>query len=304
MRWTAGWLLAAALLVPACVPVTRPIVKIGLVAPFEGRYRDVGYEVIYAVRLAVREANASGGVAGYAVELTALDDGGDPAQAVAQARKFATDPQVTGVIGDWLDNTTFSAAPIYATEGLPYLATAASALPPAAFRLWLTTAALRDAAASGELCALPCDSLEDLSWLSQTRASGANQLIFGPPLWGQTQFAVLAGPLADGVRFVSPAPFPADSTDPDFARRYRAISNGVEPRANAVLAYDATRLLLAAIQRSITDTHAPSRPGVSAALAQITLAGLSGSIHFDPAHNWAEAKGWVYEWDAGQVRRP
>src|SRR5437773_8430394 len=67
---SAGWLLASALLLlPACVPVTRPIVKIGLVAPFEGRYRDVGYEVIYAVRLAVREANASGGVAGFAVEL-------------------------------------------------------------------------------------------------------------------------------------------------------------------------------------------------------------------------------------------
>ena len=299
-----AWLLAAALLVSACLPVTRPIIKIGLVAPFEGRYRDIGYEVIYAVRLAVHEANAAGGVAGYDVELTALDDSGDPGSAAGQARKLATDPQIMGVIGDWLGPTTLAAAPLYAAEGLPYLATSATALPPAAYRLWLTSAALRDAAAGAELCPLPCDSLEDLSWLSQTRASGASATLFGPPLWGEPQFATLAGRLANGVRFVSPAPLPADATDPGFAGRYRAISNGVEPRANAVLAYDAARVLLAAIQRSIQAVGAPSPAGVNAALAQTSFQGLSGPIHFDAAHNWAEAKGWVYQWQEGQARRP
>lgn len=297
-------MLAGALLVAACVPVTRPIIKIGLVAPFEGRYRAVGYEVIYAVRLAVREANAAGGVAGYAVELTALDDSGDPASAAEQARKLATDPQIAGVIGDWLDPTTLTAAPVYAAEGLPYLATAATALPPAAFRLWLTAGALRDAAAGGDLCPLPCDTLEDLGWLSQARAGGGARLIFGPPLWGEPQFATLAGSLANGARFITPAPFPADAADTAFAGRYRAISNGVEPRANAVLAYDAARLLLAAIQRSVQDSGAPSRASVNAAMAQIGFQGLSGPIHFDTAHNWAEAKGWVYEWQTGQARRP
>src|SRR4029077_12068523 len=113
-RAAAAWLLLGALLAAACVPVTRPVIKIGLVAPFEGRYRDVGYEVIYAVRLAVREANAAGGVAGFGVELSALDDRGDPASAAEQARKLGTDPQIAAVIGDWLDATTLDAAPIYA----------------------------------------------------------------------------------------------------------------------------------------------------------------------------------------------
>jgi ABC-type branched-subunit amino acid transport system substrate-binding protein len=128
--------------------------------------------------------------------------------------------------------------------------------------------------------------------------------VFGPPLWAEPQFAVLAGALADGVRFVSPAPFPADSTDPGFATRYRAISNGVAPRANAVLAYDAARLLFAAIQRSIQNDGIPTHQGVSTALARISFDGLSGRINFDAAHNWAEARGWVYEWQAGHVRRP
>jgi len=304
----ASWLLVVALLVPACVPVARPVIKIGLVAPFEGRYRDVGYEVIYAVRLAVREANAAGGVAGFGVELTALDDSGDPASSAEQARKLGTDPQIIGVIGDWLDPTTLDAAPIYASEHIPFLATAATALPPEAFRLWLTTDALRQAAASGELCPLPCDALDTLGgsvdWLGQTRAGNNAAIIYGPPLWGQPQFATLASSLANGVRFIAPAPFPADSTDPGFADRYRAISNGVEPRSNAVLAYDAARLLFAAITHSARGGGAPSRTSVSEALAQINFLGLSGPIHFDADHNWAEDKGWVYEWEYGQVRRP
>jgi len=302
-RPAAIWLLAV-LFLPACAPVTRPVVKIGLVAPFEGRYRDVGYEVIYAVRLAVREANAAGGAAGYSIELTALDDGGDPAAAVEQARKLATDPQIAGVIGDWLDATTLSAAPIYAAEGIPYLATAATALPPVAFRLWLTAAAIREAAASGDLCPLPCDALDNLQWLAQTRAGGSATTVFGPPLWGEPQFAALAGRLANGVRFVAPAPYPADSADVGFADRYRAISNGVEPRSNAVLAYDAARLLFAAIADSVRSGRTPSRSGVSDALAQTSFQGLSGPIHFDAEHNWAEATGWVYEWRAGKVMSP
>ncbi len=301
---SAARLLIAALLVAACVPVTRPVVKIGLVAPFEGRYRDVGYEVIYAVRLAVREANAAGGAAGYGVELTALDDGGDPAAAAEQARKLGTDPQVVGVIGDWLEATTLTAAPVYAAEGLPLLATAATALPPDAFRLWLTANTLREATAGGQLCPLPCDSLENLNWLAQSRSAGNLSVIFGPPLWGEQQFATLAGGLADGTRFVAPAPYPADSTDASFASRYRAISNGVEPRANAVLAYDAARLLLAAVAQTVLSGGRPSRGAVSSGLAHLSFHGLSGPIHFDAAHNWAEAQGWVYEWNNGQVKRP
>ena len=306
-------LVPCALLLAACLPVTRPVVKIALVAPFEGRYRDVGYEVIYAVRLAVREANANGGVAGYSVELLALDDSGDPEMAVAQARKVAADPQVVGVIGHWLDATTLAAAPRYEAEGIPLLATTASpGLPASAFRLWLTQAALDAAMPDALHCPAPCDSLEDLDWLtskvqgarSKVQGPRAKGQIVGPPLWGQQQFVSLAGDAAEGVYFAAPAPFPADSADPSFADRYRAISNGVEPRSYAVLAYDATRLLFDAIARDVAANGRPSRAGVAAALATADYAGLSGHISFDSNHNWAEAKGWVYQWREGKIVKP
>ena len=51
-------------------------VKIGLVAPFEGAQRALGYDVLAAVRIAIAEQNAAGGVGGRAVALVALNDEG------------------------------------------------------------------------------------------------------------------------------------------------------------------------------------------------------------------------------------
>jgi ABC-type branched-subunit amino acid transport system substrate-binding protein len=124
----ARWTLCLLLFLAACrAPgATRPTVKIGLVAPFEGRYRYVGYGLFAAVRLALREANAAGGVGTppYAVELVAYDDGADPEMARQQAEKLAVDPQVVVVIGHFREETTRAALPVYAREGLPLLAPA------------------------------------------------------------------------------------------------------------------------------------------------------------------------------------
>jgi len=145
-RWAGAsgrLLLIAALLLAGCAfpGSTRPMVKIGLVAPFEGLYRPLGYEVLYAVKLAVRERNAAGGVGRYMVELVALDDSGDPAQAVLAARKMAVDPDVMGVIGHFLDETTVAALDEYHQAGLALIApTAADAVTernyPEIFRLF------------------------------------------------------------------------------------------------------------------------------------------------------------------------
>jgi ABC-type branched-subunit amino acid transport system substrate-binding protein len=100
---------------------TAPVVRFGLVAPFEGRHREIGYDLIYAARLAVRECNGRGGVGGYRVELVALDDGGSPELAMRAAESLAIDPAVVGVIGHWLDETTAAARPVYSEAGLPLI---------------------------------------------------------------------------------------------------------------------------------------------------------------------------------------
>jgi branched-chain amino acid transport system substrate-binding protein len=95
-----------------------------LVAPFEGRYRYIGYDVIYAVRLALREVNAAGGVGGYRVELAAYDDRADPVLAVEQARKLAVDPDVMASIGHFREETSMASLSAYGRAGIPLAAPA------------------------------------------------------------------------------------------------------------------------------------------------------------------------------------
>lgn len=114
--------LCLALLLTACAASTQPVVKIGLVAPFEGRYRHIGYEAVYAARLAIREINARGGIDGQRIELVALDDRGEPGKAVTAARQLALDPQVVAVVGHLQPDSTDAALKIYCEAGLPVIA--------------------------------------------------------------------------------------------------------------------------------------------------------------------------------------
>ncbi len=105
------------LFLTACSASTQPVIKIGLVAPFEGRYRPIGYEAIYAARLAIREIDAQGGLNGRRVELVALDDRGEPEKAIEAARQLALDPQVVAVIGHFRPDSTDAALTAYCWDG-------------------------------------------------------------------------------------------------------------------------------------------------------------------------------------------
>ena len=87
--------LIAALLVilASCAryPTAQPM-RIALLAPFEGRHRHVGYDALYAARLALHESGAR------SIELLPIDDGGTPVQAADRAAALAADPEVSVVI--------------------------------------------------------------------------------------------------------------------------------------------------------------------------------------------------------------
>jgi ABC-type branched-subunit amino acid transport system substrate-binding protein len=247
----------------------RPTVKIGLVAPFEGRYRYVGYDVIYAARLAVREANVAGGVGGYSVELVAYDDGADPLEALEQARKLAVDPEVVAAIGHFRGETTTAALDVYADAGIPLVSPGLIGLHADALAGELLQyvndggldgaalvteggplgVALRDDARIGLVA-----SLADEGWLEWVLASGAEAVIcdaapvaagealkalraagwegvfLGGPGLAAADFAAVAGDAAEGARFVTPWPFPQDAPDSaGFVAAYRAMGPHVPP---------------------------------------------------------------------------
>ncbi len=88
------WVVFALLLLSGCRP-TPEVTKIGLIAPFEGLYRESGYAALATMRGALADA----GAAELAVLPLALDDGDDPLQARRTAQKLRTDPTVAAVIG-------------------------------------------------------------------------------------------------------------------------------------------------------------------------------------------------------------
>ncbi len=105
----------------ACRPAP-PVVKIGLVGPFEGQHRAIGYDAIYSARLAVRQINEMGGIGDYRLALVALDDSGDPELAAQTAASLAADPNVIAVVGHWLPETTAAGRSIYQTADLAFIA--------------------------------------------------------------------------------------------------------------------------------------------------------------------------------------
>ncbi|MBN2001831.1 MAG: ABC transporter substrate-binding protein [Anaerolineae bacterium] len=108
------------------MPRLPRILKIGLVAPFEGRYRYVGYDAIYAARMAVSEVNTAGGLGdGWYLDLVAYDDRADPAMARAAAHNLASDPDVVAAIGHYRQEGSEAVGGIYANAGIPWVVTGA-----------------------------------------------------------------------------------------------------------------------------------------------------------------------------------
>lgn len=337
----------------------RPTVKIGLVAPFEGRYRYIGYEVIYGVRLALREANHAGGVGGYNVELVAYDDGADPTVASEQARKLAVDPEVVTAIGHFREETTAAALSAYAEAGIPLVAPAVLdpaltqgeaqfyRLGPAADTLARVLldhvgrddvvalvsdggplgAALVEAASQQGIKVSTAVSPDAGDWLGEMLASGADAAFcdaapvtagevvaalreagwegdfLGGPDLAASDFAAVAGQATEGTLFVTPYPFPADvSGSGDFIAAYQNVSNGTPPGSLALPAYEATWVLLEALERDIAAHGKPTREGVAAALPATERKGLLGRVTFDNEHNWGDVPLYWYRTSAAEGR--
>jgi branched-chain amino acid transport system substrate-binding protein len=352
------------LVLPGCVlrpsdkPLggTQPLVKIGLAAPFEGSDRLLGYEALAGVKLALAERNAAGGVAGYMVELVALNDFGEPDEASLQAREFAADPAVLGVVTGWTDETAHASLPFYRQVGLavvvpwsvvpeladpesgvvlvaadaqqmagtlseavaatrpdrlvvvgeepsasPYkeslsrMGLQAQVIPPPsaldhetskdwAARLVLSRVRPPDVlilATDGALAGEALVALNRLDWVGAT---------FGGVEAGSVNLVNVAGGVATGLTFASPAPAGRDM--PQIEADWGQGKEELGPRA--VLAYDATLVLLDAIELAIREVGSPSRQGVVTALPAVRRRGLTGDIVFDATGRRVDAPVWLY----------
>jgi branched-chain amino acid transport system substrate-binding protein len=100
--------------------LTGPI-KIGIVGPFSGRSAEAGERVASAVRMAVEEQNAAGGILGAKVEAVIADDEGVPEKSTLVAQRLVDDPLVLGVIGPMNSGAVLATGGIYERGMLPFI---------------------------------------------------------------------------------------------------------------------------------------------------------------------------------------
>ncbi len=125
MSRSGAWIrIVWALLLPllsGCVARAdaAPVVKLGVIAPFEGRGRALGYAILPTIKEAAAEANAAGALGAHRVIVVAFNDNLDPATARQQAEALALDPDVFGVVGPFSAETAASAKPVLDARSVP-----------------------------------------------------------------------------------------------------------------------------------------------------------------------------------------
>ncbi|MBZ0303304.1 MAG: hypothetical protein K8J31_26415 [Anaerolineae bacterium] len=269
--WHAWLRLACGLLVAGCASIPSTT-RIALLAPFEGRYREAGYNALYAARLAFQDAGLT------SVELLPADDGGSVSSAADRAQALRLDPQVAAVL--ILGTASADVHVLHTFEELPVIVIGDWGAQPTDSAFILSNPEIDD-----RLTVPPQERV------TQT-AKREESLIAGDSL-ALAQWTRLR-PASKDVTILSSAALP----NPSFAARYRGSDLfAPEPGLLASLAYDATHMALQAVQIAHSE-----RSAVAETLATMTYAGMNGTIHFEDGY-WADAPLHTYRYDAEGVLR-
>ncbi len=168
------------------------VVKIGLVAPFEGLCRSEGYELLPIVRQKLELANREGRFGAYRVALVAVNDDCAQDESLRRVEELALDPDVMVVLGVW------DAAAEFAVEE-------------ARTANWPTVLGAASAPADAEMPSL-CASVEEMARIIWTRAAETESA--GAP---SSALHISADPLGEALARSAPSntPILADDADPE-----------------------------------------------------------------------------------------
>lgn len=246
----SAWIALLLCLLGACNPTQPPVMKIALLAPFEGRYREIGYNALYSARLALADLNVQG------IELLAVDDGGTTGTAQQRVSAIRQDAAIRAVI------LLGSAATAPDVQGqlpaIPALIVGYWGFLPAQENVFaLTHAAIADLTST-----IQPDLEQQASFNAQTTV---------PDLFALTQIPALIQGF-DQLTIISSGSLP----DQQFSERYRGNDPfAPDPGLLATLIYDGVGLLAQALQ---TGTR----------LNQIAYSGINGTIRFE-GQFWQDA---------------
>lgn len=109
---------AAAVGLGAALTPAAAQVRIGISYPATGGQASLGVPWANGAELAVRQANAAGGIDGQKIELVRQDDQGDARQGTLVAQKFGDDPSILAVIANFSSGVTLPTSDIYNRYGI------------------------------------------------------------------------------------------------------------------------------------------------------------------------------------------
>lgn len=228
---------------------TPPIYRIALLAPFEGRYREIGYNALYAARVAFSGVET--------VELMPIDDGGSVATAVLRARALTHDPQVMAAL----------LVGYHAAD--PQTQTALSDIPAIIVGRWT------DARAADHVFIL---SSRDIHTPLDPVTIAIETPYAGGDVWMLEGARRLHDDLA-GITVVTSGSAPRE----DFIEIYQAGNDfAPEPNLLATLTTDAAGLLIHAARTN-------DRAAAFRLIARESHAGMNGAITFGEDGYWIEA---------------
>ncbi len=110
----------------ASAPSGGDEVVLGAVMPNTGSFATFGQSSTKAMRMAVDELNAAGGVTGRQVRLVVEDDQCKPEEAANAALKLIQQDRVVGIIGEIVSSNSLAAAPICQTNQTPMVSPAST----------------------------------------------------------------------------------------------------------------------------------------------------------------------------------
>jgi len=102
------------------VPATGPI-KIGHFASMTGAQATFGISTDNAIRLALKERNAKGGVKGRKLELKTIDDAGKQTEAATAVTRLINDYGAVAILGEVASSLSLAGGPIAQKAGVPMI---------------------------------------------------------------------------------------------------------------------------------------------------------------------------------------
>lgn len=100
---------------------TTTKLKLAAIIPVTGNNMQYGISYENALKMAVDDFNAAGGLNGQQIELVIHDDKGDQTEAINVAYKVIDDPDVFAVVGSFGSAVSMAIAPIFEEAGIPFL---------------------------------------------------------------------------------------------------------------------------------------------------------------------------------------